>query len=557
MSLNDVKNQQKALKQINEIMGEMAKSAENLTKVFEKFNGTVKKNKKATNETSTNLKEAVKSAEGLVKRTKILNTVIEANNGVLALGTKTFNDYRDAGGTAFEYLATFMTSSKEEVRLFGIEAASVRRVLYGFAPRGAFRLINQMAQTFNFLGSAIRAIKDDSEDSEESVGNLTKSLFKMGASISKGMRMSPKQIKEAFGKSDVGEYLRVTRSSPQANMRRNAERELRKVRKLPLTKENLDKQEKLRQRIELAKSMNKAQLANNKTMKVLTSIGESMNGALKMLPKFLMVGLKAFFMGFLYITLFLALIYFIKKTIWPSVKDGITNVLPKLQEIGEVIFQGVGLAFAGIMKIFSAFTEDGSLEDIIDGVLMVAAGILSVAITVLIGAVLGLSAIVISVAIEFFNNFVNWAANTFTNLNTFLSYLPIIAGVIAGIALLFTTAPVWLIGVVVLAVYKVGAWLVRQFTSIVPAFASGGVSAGGMAIVGEKGPELVSLPAGSRVHSNSDSRRMSSSRTVNNVNITINAKDTSDAEMRRIAKSVGRQVMNELSRSKGSTQYVR
>jgi hypothetical protein len=42
----------------------------------------------------------------------------------------------------------------------------------------------------------------------------------------------------------------------------------------------------------------------------------------------------------------------------------------------------------------------------------------------------------------------------------------------------------------------------------IPAFARGGISPGGVALVGERGPELVNLPRGSRVHSNEDSRRM-------------------------------------------------
>jgi hypothetical protein len=43
---------------------------------------------------------------------------------------------------------------------------------------------------------------------------------------------------------------------------------------------------------------------------------------------------------------------------------------------------------------------------------------------------------------------------------------------------------------------------------LVDAFATGGRTSGGVALVGERGPELVSLPAGSYVHSNEDSRAM-------------------------------------------------
>ena len=85
-------------------------------------------------------------------------------------------------------------------------------------------------------------------------------------------------------------------------------------------------------------------------------------------------------------------------------------------------------------------------------------------------------------------------------------------------------------------------------------FANGGiVSASGLQLVGEKGPELVRLPAGSRVHSNAESARMGDT----NINITINAKDTSDAELRRIADQVGRMITNKINRSSSSSGFVR
>lgn len=87
-----------------------------------------------------------------------------------------------------------------------------------------------------------------------------------------------------------------------------------------------------------------------------------------------------------------------------------------------------------------------------------------------------------------------------------------------------------------------------------PGFADGGVSAGGLAVVGERGPELVNLPAGSQVHSNSDSKKMLGG-TVNNFNITINARDTSDQELRRIADKIGQMVNTKINRTTSSTTF--
>ena len=79
--------------------------------------------------------------------------------------------------------------------------------------------------------------------------------------------------------------------------------------------------------------------------------------------------------------------------------------------------------------------------------------------------------------------------------------------------------------------------------------AKGGITTGAVNLVGEKGPELVKLPAGSRVYSNSQSKSMSGGSTVINNNITINAKDTSDQELRRIAEKIGVLVNNKINRT--------
>tara|TARA_R110002020_G_scaffold447287_1_gene659636 strand:+ start:410 stop:2293 length:1884 start_codon:yes stop_codon:yes gene_type:complete len=83
--------------------------------------------------------------------------------------------------------------------------------------------------------------------------------------------------------------------------------------------------------------------------------------------------------------------------------------------------------------------------------------------------------------------------------------------------------------------------------------AAGGITAGNYNLVGEKGPELVKLPAGSRVYSNSQSKSMNTGgSTVINNHITINARDTSDAELRRIADKIGTMVNNKMNRTTSS-----
>jgi len=69
-----------------------------------------------------------------------------------------------------------------------------------------------------------------------------------------------------------------------------------------------------------------------------------------------------------------------------------------------------------------------------------------------------------------------------------------------------------------------------------PAFARGGVSTGGMALVGEQGPELVNLPSGSRVFSNSESQNMMG---INIASVNVYPRDVEDftKQLRFIART--------------------
>jgi hypothetical protein len=66
-----------------------------------------------------------------------------------------------------------------------------------------------------------------------------------------------------------------------------------------------------------------------------------------------------------------------------------------------------------------------------------------------------------------------------------------------------------------------------------------------MAIVGENGPELVSLPSGATVHSNSQSRNMG-----NTIHVHVNGRvGASDAEIRDIAQKVAREIGLQMNRT--------
>ena len=118
----------------------------------------------------------------------------------------------------------------------------------------------------------------------------------------------------------------------------------------------------------------------------------------------------------------------------------------------------------------------------------------------------------------------------------------------AGIAIAFGTLLAILTGIwmgVLQGIRDLGRYIRGIF-----GFASGGVAQGNLNIVGEKGPELVRLPAGSRVISNANSRGMGG----NTINVHVNGRvGASDAEIRDIANKVAREINIRMNRQGTTT----
>ncbi len=96
------------------------------------------------------------------------------------------------------------------------------------------------------------------------------------------------------------------------------------------------------------------------------------------------------------------------------------------------------------------------------------------------------------------------------------------------------------------------------------AMANGGTTAvAGSFLVGERGAEIVELPAGAKVHNNSETNKLLStpSNTVNNThhnNITVNVetKGNSDAELRMLADKIGKLVAGNINRRVSSSSSI-
>jgi len=100
---------------------------------------------------------------------------------------------------------------------------------------------------------------------------------------------------------------------------------------------------------------------------------------------------------------------------------------------------------------------------------------------------------------------------------------------------------------------------IKKITSKIPFLATGGnVKQSGIAVVGEKGPELVNLPAGARVSSNRDSAAMLGGGTTIHNHITVQVTGrvgANDTEIRDIANKVAKEINSRMNRT--STSVVK
>jgi len=255
-----------------------------------------------------------------------------------------------------------------------------------------------------------------------------------------------------------------------------------------------------------------------------------------------------FFLGFLAIA---TLAFVVMKAIGPQLK-GTAEKAWKVFKIGlDIITGALGIIWESARMIWNSVFGDGDLSTFIAGLIGLAWGIIQLGIGLIVAFAGPLLTLIWQTAVNIFTTLKD-RLGTFAKENKTGLIFALLVGFIAW----WFTAPVWLIGGLAVLAFLVLRKGLTEFVSAIGdalggilGFAGGGTASGGMNLVGEKGPELVKLPAGSRVYPTGQSKRMMG---TNNVfNITINAKDTSDAELRRIADKIGTMVSGKINRRTG------
>ena len=291
----------------------------------------------------------------------------------------------------------------------------------------------------------------------------------------------------------------------------------------------------------------------------------------KKVKKFIKIGSMAFkfvvtlaglVMKYLiYFTLALGGVFVIMKLLkaagidFKSIKGVVIMMKDEFLKYGSKLVGNLYTMFEGVKLIFSALFGDGDFNDLLDGYWMLISGFftglwnlfLTIAMPLIKGYIEMLKLVVSSIGGMIIDYFDDNVKEPLLGVINFFSHVAQMLGLIALlVGAVLSSLPVMIAGLVVLLV----SGLVKFFTKPF-AFANGGVTRGGLSLVGERGPEFVRLPSGSRVHSNSESKRMSSG----GHNITVNVQGrigASDSELRQIAQKVGQMVNKEINRTTSS-----
>lgn len=210
----------------------------------------------------------------------------------------------------------------------------------------------------------------------------------------------------------------------------------------------------------------------------------------------------------------------------------------------RTIGRGLGTVLDGLTLMYEAIFKDGSFSDLLKGFVKTLNGLLEVAVglmIILLSPILAGIATILGKEIDdirkTFRNELNVIAITLMAIGALIALVPLIAFGIFSLPALLAGVIVAGIGVIIAAINP---------------FANGGVTKSGLSLVGERGPELVRLPKGSRVHSNQESRKMMSSG-GNNITVNINGRvGSSDSELRIIAQKVGKMINKEINRTTSS-----
>ena len=515
---------------LKEMNGYMEKLSQSMGDFGKKQKTVSEQTKKATKIEKELNKEYLTRSQVLEKALKALGKNGQEVKKFEITSKKAREAYKTAGGNVFDFIDLALTSANQRVKIFGVEAALARKVMYGFLPPGMFRLVNKLSTSFRFLGGIFRQTGEEGENIDNIFKKMARGILSL-PSFDKAVSAPISMLKGSYftGKTEKADSGGFGGLFPDdtPGMKKNKDKSMKE--KLTILKKEA------KQRRDARKAAIKGFFQSKKWRVVGSTIYKFGKGVLANLGKFL-------FMAMLYMVLITVAIAMLRKPIMKGIElagQFAAQVLPS-------IMQGVGYVFEGIKQIYDSMLG-GDLLGVIEGFWTLAWGVIQVVFSVAAALFMGLLGMLVGLflgALDTAYVFVKDLLNGVGGITGVLKRIAVIAVLVGAFLYGFP----FVVGAIILTAIGV---LIHKLGKKIGIFSKGGTVTTGMQLVGEKGPELVSLPRGSRVHSNNDSRniaRNAKGGVVNNYNITINAKDTSKAEMRRVADEIGRMVSSKINR---------
>jgi len=487
-----------------------------------------------------------------------------------------FAEYKAQGGNIFEFLAEGLSGTREEITLFGIEGAKFRKIVYGFFPPGMFRIINKASSMFQLTGGFIRRMGVGSEEAAKRIEKLRAQKEKMIAegvprddpeidklndaikkisdaeqgtgsgSIIKSFKKAFKKLQgfDIFGESIQGFKDLAKGPPPQSKVYAGT---LGGVQAAPATTAlsrggMIMEQIKLSSKIVFGLGPKLLELS-------LKQFGLIKKNFKNIIPVVKMAG-RFFMSALLYLVLFFMVFTLLKKPIL-----AMFEYLMKFYSVAIVpILEGLKNIFSGFYDIYQAF-KGGDIFKLFEGVGKILFGIIQIAVGLVLAWLGTFPALLYGFVIGFKNLIVdqldklkNQGAKAAMKSAVFI--VAAITAFTIGLPAILTIAALGII-------YGIGEAIKNALEGGVKGLlgfkASGGQINTPLTVVGERGPELLVGGRGANVISNQQSRNLiGGGSSVVNYNITVNAKDTSKSEMRRIADEIGKQINQKMNRKRGA-----
>jgi len=277
-----------------------------------------------------------------------------------------------------------------------------------------------------------------------------------------------------------------------------------------------------------------------KVFKIQTwlNFGKFIKTGLVFFAKF-MLGLAAILVGLVLL-----------KNVFEGFKEPFATTMEWLGEIFEVamtiIAYTMGIISNGIADIKYAL-ENGDIILLLWGLLQVFGGVVLLALTAIGTAII----VVIGGTLKLIWERLKDGFLSLKGFATMVLDVVQLVAVVVGIMALLGSTLISLPVLIIAAIAGVVAAVVKKMVGL----STGGIVNSNMQLVGEKGPELVSLPRGSRVHSNADSQRMGGSG-GNTIHIHVSGRvGASDAEIRDIANKIGKEIKLKMMRSNNGVSF--